>query len=127
MILDCHVVSQDYVIIWPCDLMGRKPLKVSHHCAKFCDHRYCGRGDVFLVCHVVSQDHVIIWLCDFMSTSSQCALGYQPLLNPPPPPPAKFCDHRHCGSRDMFLVSHVISRDNVIIWSCDFMGRSRSR
>ena len=36
--------------------------------------------------------------------------------------------HRHCGSGDiMILLCHLISRDNVIKGSCEFIGRSSSR
>ena len=40
-------------------------LKASYHPVRFCGHRHCGSGDMFLVCHVVSQNHVIIWSFDF--------------------------------------------------------------
>ena len=40
---------------------------------------------------------------------------------------AKFGGHRHCGIGDILvLVCHVISHDQVIIGSCDLMGRSLS-
>ena len=38
-----------------------------------------------------------------------------------------FCDHGHCGGGDMFSFCHVNSWDRVIMWSCDFLGKSRSR
>ena len=27
MVLVCHIISQDYVIKWPCDFMDESPLK----------------------------------------------------------------------------------------------------
>ena len=43
------------------------------------------------------------------------------------PCPVKFGSDRYCGSGYIVtLVHHVISQDHVIIWSCDFMGRSQS-
>ena len=42
--------------------------------------------------------------------------------------PAKFSGHRPCSSGVIIiLVCHVISKDYVIIGSCDFIGRSPSR
>ena len=35
--------------------------------------------------------------------------------------PAKFGDHSHFGSADIFLVCHVIPQDHVIKGPCDFM------
>ena len=34
--------------------------------------------------------------------------------------PAKFGDQRSYGSRDMYLICHVISQDHVIKAFCDF-------
>ena len=39
--------------------------------------------------------------------------------------PAKIESHRHCvNGYVMILVCHVNLQDHVVIWSCDFMGRS---
>ena len=52
---------------WVKQLSGWKPLKVSHHPAKFGGHRLCGIRDIMvLVCHMISQDHKIKGLCDSM-------------------------------------------------------------
>ena len=37
---------------------------------------------------------------------------------------ATFCDHKHCSSGDtMFLVCHVISQNQIVIWLFDFMDK----
>ena len=40
--------------------------------------------------------------------------------------PSTFGGQRHCGSGDMFLISHVISKDHVLKGLCDFIGGSSS-
>ena len=47
--LICHVTSQNYFIKASCDYMDshlKVNLKVSHHPAKFRDHRHCGGVDI---------------------------------------------------------------------------------
>ena len=57
-ILVCQVISQDHLIKWSFDFIGRSPS--SYHPAKFCGYRHCGSGDIMvLVCQVISQDHSI--------------------------------------------------------------------
>ena len=61
------------------------------------------------------QEHVIKGLCEFIKGNSSL---YIPTL-------PKFGSHKHCGSGYiMILVCHVILQDHVVMWSCDFMGRS---
>ena len=45
--LICHVTLHDHVIEGSCDVMGRSPLMVSYHAAKFGSHKHCGTGDIF--------------------------------------------------------------------------------
>ena len=63
------------------------------------------------------QEHVIEGPCNFMGGSSSL---YIPTL-----PSLVAIDIAVVIL--MILVYHVISQDNVIIWSCDLMGRRRSR
>ena len=45
------------MLLWSFGL--EKGTQGSHHPAKFCGHRFCGRGDIIvLVCNMISQDHV---------------------------------------------------------------------
>ena len=63
MILDCHVISEDYAMKGSSDFIGRSP-------AKFGGHGQCGSGGIMiLVCHVILQQHVIKGSCDFVSWS----------------------------------------------------------
>ena len=57
------------------------------------------------------QDHVIKGLYEFMEESSSL---YIPTLS------------SLVATDIVEVVHHVISQDHVIIWSCDFMGRSQS-
>lgn len=85
---------------------------------KFGSHRH--RGSVYimvLVCHVFSQDHIYYMAMRLYGKKSFKVSHHL----------AKCCGHRHCGSRDMFLVCQVNSQDCMIIWSCGFMGGSCSR
>ena len=34
---------------------------------KYCDHKQCEGGDMFLVCHVTFCEHMFKGLCEFMS------------------------------------------------------------
>ena len=44
---------------------------VTHHLAKFNDHRPCSSRDItYLVCHVTLQDNMIKESCDFMEGNS---------------------------------------------------------
>ena len=76
MILVCHVITQNHVIIWSCEFIDRS--RSSHHPVKFCDNRHFGSGNiVVLVRRMISQDHVIQDSCDFM--------GWTPYEVPPVP------------------------------------------
>ena len=45
-------------------LYGKEALKLSHHPAKFGDHRKCGSEDIrYLVRHLILQDNVIQNYC----------------------------------------------------------------
>ena len=96
----CHVNLQDEVIKGPVT-SWKKASMVHPRRAKFGSHRHFGSGYmVILICYMISQDHVIILSCENMGRSRH---------------PVKFFGHRHCVSVDMFLVSHVILQDHVII------------
>ena len=54
----------DYIAIW---LHGQKEIKVNHHPVKFCDHIYCGSGNIIIsVCNLLSQGHVVKCCSNFM-------------------------------------------------------------
>ena len=76
---------------------GRKLFIVFNHPARFGGHRHCGSGDI-----TDQNFHVTLFLivCSY---------------------PAKFDTHRHCGSGYIMILDF-----NVIIWTCDYMGRNRS-
>ena len=58
---------RDYMVMW---LYAYKPLKVSHHPAKFCGHGDWGSEDIsFPVCQVISQDNVTKGLSYVMGKS----------------------------------------------------------
>ena len=45
---------------------------IKYHPARFCGHRHCGGGDIWLTnCHVTSQDHMIKGSHDFRRTTSR--------------------------------------------------------
>ena len=70
-------------------------------------------------CHVTLQDHMI-------RSSLSCLYGYKPLKVCHHP--TTFGGHRQYGSGDvMVLVCHVISQENVMKRSYDFIGRTPSR
>ena len=41
--------------------------------------------------------------------------------------PDKSCDHKHCGTGDIFLICHVTSRDHMCKGLCEIMDGSPSR
>ena len=68
MFLVCHVISQNHVIIWSFDFMGKRNSRL--FCLFLC-HRYCGSGDIMiLVCNVISQDHMTKGSSNIMGGSS---------------------------------------------------------
>ena len=88
MFPNCHLISQDHVIY------GKKTLNVSHHPAKFGDHKHCGRTDIMvLVCHVILQD---------LMSKAHMTLWVEPLMDSCQP--AKCESHRHFGSGDITLL-----------------------
>ena len=40
--------------------------------------------------------------------------------------PARFVEHNHCGSVDMFLTDHLTSSFHMFEGCCEFMGKSSS-
>ena len=71
---------------------------------------------MIFVCLVTLHDHLIRALGDFMVTSPSVSVTM--LLSG---------SHRHCGSGYiMTLVCHVISQENSIKGSCDFMDGTPS-
>ena len=45
---------------------------IKYHPARFCGHRHCGGGDIWLTnCQVTSQDHMIKGSHDFRRTTSR--------------------------------------------------------
>ena len=80
-------------------------------------HRHYSSGSITLICHVISQYLVTQEPCYFAGRIPLKICHH----------PAKFDGHRTCGSGDIVvLVYHMISQDQVIKGSCDFMGGSRS-
>ena len=66
---------------------------VGHYPAKFGSHGHSDSGDIaVLVCHVISQGHVT------KGDQEPIKVNYNL---------AKSGGHRHCGSGNMTLVSHV--------------------
>ena len=62
MILVCHVILKDHMIIFSCDFMRR-----THSSPKFHGHRHRGIEDIIvLVCLMILQDCIIKGSCDFM-------------------------------------------------------------
>lgn len=73
-------------------------------------------GDkIFSSCHVTerwSSDHRIMWLYRWQAIGVSYQLAY-------------FCAHRSSASvYNMYLICHVISQDQLVQWSCDFIGGS---
>ena len=95
-------------------LHGRELLIVYPHAAKIDSHRYCINGYIILVCNLILQDHMFIQSCDFMGRSHTASHH-----------PAKFVAIG-IVVLEMFLVFHVISQTQVIIWSFDFKGKGQS-
>ena len=64
IILVCHVISQDHIIIWSCEFMGRIRSR-----EVIILPRFVAIGivvvELFLVCYVISKNHVIRWSFDF--------------------------------------------------------------
>ena len=80
---------------------------VSHHLAKYVDHRLCCYRDVTGL--IFPRDQRVMRVYE------------RKLLNVAYTHLAKFGSHRHCVSGySMTLVCHVFSQDHVIIWLCDF-------
>ena len=70
---------------------------------------------MLLVCQVISRDKRL-----------EYHYGWKPLMASHQF--TKSGGHRHCGSGDIMISGcHVISLDQVIEGSCNFMGRSPSR
>ena len=69
---------------------------------------------------MTSRDHTFKGLHDLMGGRKLLIVSHQL---------AKLSRLRYCGSAyTMTLVFHVILQDYlIIIWSCDFIGKSRSR
>ena len=89
-----------------------KFLIVSHHYVKFSGYRPCGSSDTAAkIFYVTLQDHVI--------EGSELLIAY--------PHPAKFDNHRHSVNEYIIILVCHILQDHVILWSCDFMGRSHLR
>ena len=73
-------------------LYGQEPIKVSHHPAKFGNHKHSGSGDVFSLS------------CDLAGPCDQRVMrfyGWEPLIGHHP---AKFDDYSRCGGGYMYLV-----------------------
>ena len=49
MFLVCHVISQNHLIKGSYHFMGRIPLTISQHHAKFFGHRHCYSGDIMFL------------------------------------------------------------------------------
>ena len=80
MILFCHVIFQDHVIIVSFDLIGRE----LQSCQVWWPQALRLQS-IFLVCHLISRDHVIKVSCDFTGRGI-------------------FGCHRHCVSEVVFSV-----------------------
>ena len=73
MFLIHHVISQDHMTQEQSNFLGT--LDVSHHLAKFSEHRHYWTGDViFLVCHVIKCS------CVFMGASPSKSFTILPRL-----------------------------------------------
>ena len=103
---------------------------------------------MFLVCHVISQDHVrkgpfayidrspsiksatchVWWRFNGFSLSRDLAKGQRVMWLYGQEPIkvsyhlAMFCGHRHSGSRNIFLVCHMILQNHLIRGSCNFLS-----
>ena len=103
--------------IGSCDFIARAH-HVTYHLVKFGGHKGSCSGNTMVVCHVILQDHVIKALYAFYSYEPKKVSYHSPRLD----------GHRHCGNGDiMVLAYYVISEDEAIKGSCDFMGKSPSR
>ena len=120
---------QDHVTRRSRNSLGWKLSSKSPSC-KFGGYRHCKREDMtVLICHETLQDHLVKVSCDFVEISSRYN-GFGLSRNPTRPReedlmvsyhPAKFSDHWHCGSGNMFLVVeeeffHVVSRKFAITY-----------
>ena len=108
-----------WLVVW---LNRLKFLIISHHFAKFCSHRFSVSSDTIAkIVYVILQDHVglrdqKIWW--FYGRKLLVVYAHTD----------KTDSHRYCVNRyTIFFICHVIFQDHVIIWSCDFMGKSQPR
>ena len=110
---------------------GYRPLLVEHDLAMFCVHQSSANDDIsYSTCHAISQIHVIersygvILTCNFTRPSEENIMSlYGKEALKLSHHPAKFGDHRKCGSKDIrYLVCHVILQDNVIQNCCISIG-----
>ena len=62
----CHVISHEHLIEGSCEFIGGSSLQYVTSPDKFCDHKHCDSGDMFLICHVTSREHMFKGLCEFM-------------------------------------------------------------
>ena len=85
-------------------------VEVSHHPTNFSGHWHYGGGDNDFS---LSRD-----LKGLLDQSAMWLLSNHF---------ATFGGHKHSGSKNVFLVCHMILRDYIIKESCDFMGWSHSR
>ena len=70
-----------------------------------------GGNIMVFVCHVTLQDHVIKVLNDIMVRSPS---RYATIL-------INFVGHKHCGSKDIHLVCHMICQKHMIKGPGEFM------
>ena len=77
-------------------------------CLVWCP-RYSTYGNImYLICHLTSHDHLIEGFWGFLSGLFD--VFHHSLWS---------CGHKHCDSRDVFLIYHVISREHIskgVMW-----------
>ena len=100
-----------WFIMWP---HGLNFFEVSHH---FSGHRPCGSsGTTAKIAYMNVQDQLIKKRSeDFIEGKSSLHTHT-----------AKTDSHRHCIN-DYLIICCVILQDHLIIWSCDFKGKSHSK
>ena len=139
-------------LMWPRDkramwLYGKKFLVICNYPVRFGSHKYCGGGDKMLIYYVTSWVE-FFWNkspfsghrpCGSKGTTAKIAyMNVQDQLikkrsedfiegnSSLHTHTAKIDNHRHCIN-DYLIICCVILQDHLIIWSCDFKGKSHSK
>lgn len=99
-------------------LCTENPLAITHHRVKFNGHKHCGSRDITFS---ISSDLVtpcnqgIFW---FYGKELLDVCNH----------PVTFYSHTHFSNRyPIILFCLAMSLDVLIVWSCGFMGRNRSK